>query len=202
MSSKTASKAASSKNQAKQPAKKTTPSVLSKSILPKSTVVTFENIKRNAANQRETIMQNNAQNAFQNVAQSAAENIEKANQQLTKSLEEAASFNSNNLDAAVQAANCVATGIKDVNQAVFGHIQQTVQSAITTGKAMMAVKSLKDLMDIQQQYIKTTFDSFMTEGTKISEIAVRCSNEAAEPINARVTDVVGKVSKAATKKAA
>jgi phasin family protein len=202
MSSKTASKAASSKNQAKQPVKKAAKAVLPKTNPLKTNIVTFENIKRNAAKQRETMMQNNAQNPFQNVAQNAAEQIEKANRQLTSSLEEAASFNRNNLDAAVQAANCVAEGIKDVNQAVFGHIQQSLQSAMTTGKAMMGVKSLKDLMELQQEYIKTTFDSFMSESTKISEIAVRCSNEAAQPINARVTEVVGKVSKAATKKAA
>lgn len=159
-----------------------------KAVLPRATAATFEKVKRNVANQRQ------AATLKERKMQNPSEQIEKMNRDLTTRIEEVANFNRNNLDAAVQAANCLAEGVKDVNQAIFNHIQQTLQMAMTTGKAMMGVKTLRDLMELQSEYVKSTFDTLMADTTKISEIAVRCSSEAVEPINARVTEVVEKVS--------
>ena len=190
----------SSKSSAKSSARKTI-----KSVLPVSNATanaaTFDKVKRNVANNvTETVVTKMAK-TMESKMQNAAEQIEKANRELATRVEEAASFNSNNLDAAVQAVNVVAEGIKDVNQTICNSIQQALQTAMSTGKAMMGVKNLRDLMEIQTNYIKSSFDTVMADTTKISEIAVRCSSQAAEPISARVTEVVEKVSKV-TKRAA
>ena len=194
----------SSKSLARSSARKTI-----KSVLPASSVTanaaTFDKVKRNVANNvSETVVTKIAKTmalTMESKMQNAAEQIEKANRELANRVEEAASFNSNNLDAAVQAVNVVAEGIKDVNQTICNSIQQSLQAAMSTGKAMMGVKNLRDLMEIQSQYIKATFDTVMADTTKISEIAVRCSSQAAEPISARVTEVVEKVSSRAKRAA-
>ncbi len=172
-----------------------------KSVLPATHAATFDKVKRNVANNVSETMVTKMAKTMETKMQNAAEQIEKANREIASRVEEAASFNSNNLDAAVQAVSVVAEGIKDVNQTVCNSIQQALQTAMSTGKAMMGVKSLRDLMEIQSEYIKATFDTLMADSTKISEIAVRCSSQAAEPINARVTEVVEKVSKSAKRAA-
>ncbi len=131
--------------------------------------------------------------------QNASDHMEKANKEFFNKVEEASSFSRNNLDAAVQAANIMADGMKDVSQAVFNHMQQSVQNAMATGKAMLAVKTMRELMDLQSEYVRSTMDTLMAESTKISEITVRCTSEAAEPINARVHEVVEKISDRARK---
>ncbi|MBY0428679.1 MAG: phasin family protein [Alphaproteobacteria bacterium] len=190
----------SSKSSAKSSAKKTI-----KSVLPATSAATFDKVKRNVANNvTETAVSGivtKMAKTMESKMQNAAEHIEKANRELSTRVEEAASFNSNNLDAAVQAVNVVAEGIKDVNQTICNSIQQALQTAMSTGKAMMGVKNLRDLMEIQTEYLKATFDTVMADTTKISEIAVRCSSQAAEPISARVTEVVEKVSKVAKRAA-
>ena len=180
-----------------------------KSVLPATHAATFDKVKHNVANSvTETPVSGIVTKMAKTMAltvetkmQNAAEHIEKANRELSSRVEEATSFTSNNLDAAVQAVNVVAEGIKDVNQTICNSIQQALQTAMSTGKAMMGVKSLRDVMQIQSEYIKTTFDTVMADTTKISEIAVRCSSQAAEPLNARVTEVVEKVSKVAKRAA-
>lgn len=133
--------------------------------------------------------------------QNPTEQIEKMNREMASRMEEFANFNRNNVDAALKASNVIAEGMKDMSQAMMANVQQSAQSAIATGKAMMGVKTLRELMEIQSEYIRSVFDSMMSEGTRLSEIAVRCSTEAAEPINARVTEVVEKISERARKAA-
>lgn len=160
-----------------------------KSVLPTATAETFAKVKRNAANQMENTMQN------------AAEHIEKTSKEFMSRMEEAATFNRSNMEAMVEAANVWAEGTKDISQALFTSLQQSLQQAMQTGKAMLGVKSLRDVVELQNEYVKSTLDSVMSESTRISEIAVRCTTEAAEPLNARVTEVVEKISERAKKAA-
>lgn len=139
---------------------------------------TLERMKQNVANQMENTMQN------------ASEQIEKVNREFISKFEEVAAFNRNNFEAYNQAANILAAGLKDLSQAVFTTMQSNLENTVTTSKAMMGVKTMRDLFELQSQYMKSCFDSAMSESTKLSEIAVRCTSEAAEPINNRVTAVV------------
>jgi phasin family protein len=153
-----------------------------KAVLPSSTAETFNKVKSNVANQMENTMQN------------AADQMEKANRQLMSGFEDVAAFNRNNIEAMMQASSVMAEGMKDLSQAMMAHMQQSMQSAVSTGKAMMGVKTMRELMDIQSEYVKMMMDSMMSDSTRISEIAVRVTTEAAEPLNARVNDVVEKIS--------
>lgn len=172
-----------------------------KSVLPTTGAVTFDKVKRNVANTVNQTLVTKLAQTMESKMQNAAEHIEKANEHISSQLHEVAHFNRDNLDAAVQAVTVVAQGLKDLNQTVFQSIQQALQTAMSTGKAMMGVKNLRDLMEVQSEYVKATFDTVMADSTKISEIAVRCGSQAAEPINARVTQVVEKVSNRAKRAA-
>ncbi|MBI3419668.1 MAG: phasin family protein [Proteobacteria bacterium] len=152
---------------------------------PSSPTDAFEKVRSNMAGHMESHMQ------------TAAENVEKASRDFMNRLEEAATFNRNHMEAVVQAGNIMAEGCKDVSQAVFNHIQSTMQNSMATGRAMLGVKTLRELMELQSNYMKGLFDSMMADSTKISEIAVRCTSEAAEPISASVTSVVEKIAERA-----
>lgn len=157
------------------------------STLPSFAALTMKNLKDNTANHVELTMQN------------AAEQMEKMNRECLSRLEEMSAFSRCNVDAAMQASQVIAEGMKDMSQAVFAHIQQAAQSTMNTGKAMMGVKTMRELMEIQTEYMKSMFDTMMADTTRLSEIAVRCSTDAVEPINARVTEVVEKISERARK---
>lgn len=158
-------------------------------VLPLAVAGAFESMKRNGAFSMENTMQN------------MTEQFEKMNRDCMSRLEEAAAFNRCNVDAALKASNAVAEGMKEMSEAVLSHVQQATQSAMAAGKAMMGVKTMRELMDIQAEYMRATLDAMMAEGTRISEITVRCTTEAAEPLNARMTDVVEKLSERARKAA-
>ena len=61
--------------------------------------------------------------------------------------------------------------------------------------AMRPGQSSREIVDLQSEYAKTSFDNIVSEGTKISEMTVKVANEALEPINARMNAAVEKMSK-------
>ncbi len=126
--------------------------------------------------------------------QNAAEQIEKTNREMLGHMEEAAGFHRNNADAFMQAGQVWSEGFKEIHQTMFSTMQSVMENAMSTGKAMMGVKNMRDLMELQSEYYKNLFDQMMSESTKVSEIAVRCSSDAAAPINDRVNQVVEKIS--------
>lgn len=162
-------------------------STKSKQALP--AIATFEKVKRGAANQMENHMQN------------MTEQFEKFSSECVNRFEDVAQFNQQNLHAVIESAQVVAEGVKDINQLMTAHISQNLQNALNTCRAMLGIKNVRDLAELQNDYIKTCFDSLMAESTKISEVAVRCSSEAAEPLNARITSTVEKISERARKAA-
>lgn len=121
--------------------------------------------------------------------------IEKTSQQLFKGYEELASFGKQNIDAVLQSQTIVAKGVEEMSKALFAFGQASLEVGVATGKAMLAVKNVRELVDLQTNFAKTSFDSLLAEGTKLSEIGVKVANEALEPINARVNATVEKLSK-------
>ena len=62
-------------------------------------------------------------------------------------------------------------------------------------QALLAARTLREAVDVQTDWAKTSFDKVVAESTKLSEISVKVANEAAEPINARFNAAIEKLLK-------
>jgi phasin family protein len=123
--------------------------------------------------------------------------VEKASAQTMKAYEDAAKFNKENLDAFVVASTTYAKGVESVSKSWAAFAQETFEASANVAKAMLGAKTLKEAVDLQADFAKTTFDKFVAEGTKVSEASIKVTNEALEPINARVNVAVEKMLKPA-----
>jgi len=127
----------------------------------------------------------------------AKEQVEKAQAQGTKALEDVTKFSKENLDALVSASTVYAKGFETFGKAWYAFSQETVEASAAVAKQLLGVKTLKEAVDLQTDFAKTTFDKFVAEGTKLSEMSIKVANEALEPINARVNVAVEKLLKPA-----
>lgn len=160
----------------------------------------FEDATAQAKATVETLVkagQDAAAKGYEQVVVAAKEQVEKANAQLLKGYEEYAAFGKQNVDAFVQSGSIVAKGMEEMSKAVFAFTQASLEAGVATGKAMLAVKTLRELVDLQAGFAKSSLDGFVAEGTKLSEMGVKVANQALEPINARVHAAVEKLAKPA-----
>jgi len=97
-----------------------------------------------------------------------------------------------NVDAVVKASKILSKGMEDLTRAWFNLAQASVEQSVAVSQAMLKAKSLKEVGELQNDLAKKSFDQFVAEGTKLSELSIKVANDAAEPLTARVNDVVAK----------
>ena len=137
------------------------------------------------------VVQKNLETAFS----MTREQFEKAGGSMFKGFDDVAAFGKDNIDAVVTAGNIATRGWQDLGAAWFAFAKGTVDNNVATMQAMMAVKSPRELVDIQSTYAKSTFDSLVAESSKLSEMGVKVTNETMAPLSARVNATVEKFSK-------
>lgn len=158
-------------------------------------VKTLEDVAAQAKETVEEMMkasQEQVTRQFEQTMTMTKDQVEKASQQILKSYDEMTAFNKQNVDAVIQSGTIVAKGVENLGKAVASFTQSSIEQSVATGKALLTVKSVRDLVDLQSAFAKSAFDTFMAESTRMSEMSVKVANEALAPINARVNATVEK----------
>jgi phasin family protein len=129
------------------------------------------------------------------VVDTAKDQFAKAAESQFKAADEVAAFGKSNLDAFIQAGSIFFHGFEELTRSFVGMTQAQVETGMSAAKAMIGAKTLTEFTDLQNSFSKTAFDSVVSEATHISEMAIKITNEAIEPISARVTATMEHMSK-------
>lgn len=147
----------------------------------------------------ETAMKASGEAVTQNMEQGLAlgrDQFEKAAGQMFKGWADMTDFAKGNVDAAFQASTAMTKGFEDVARAWATLGQASVEEGLKAAKSVMTAKSLNEVVDLQSNYARQTFDGFIAEGTKLSEMTMKAANEAISPLNDRVNATVETFAKA------
>lgn len=98
-----------------------------------------------------------------------------------------------NVEAMVQSSTIMAKGCEEISKNLWSWMQNSVEQSMVTGKQALAVKTLRELVDLQTNFARQVMDQSMNETTKITEISTRLTSQALEPINQRVSEFVEKI---------
>ena len=112
--------------------------------------------------------------------------VEKASAAFFKGYDEVATLNKQNVEAMVKAGDVLTKGCETVGKAYFDFAQASAEASVEATKAMMGAKTVKDFVDIQSDFARTSFDNFMAESSRLSEMTVKLANEAFAPLQAQV----------------
>tara|TARA_B100001123_G_C15184953_1_gene976902 strand:- start:12 stop:824 length:813 start_codon:yes stop_codon:yes gene_type:complete len=112
-------------------------------------------------------------------------------------LEDFQSMGKDNVDAMVQSSKILTKGMEDLTRAFFDLAQNSVEQSVAVSQAMLKAKTLKEVTDMQNDLVKKSFDQFVAEGTKLSELSVKVANDAAEPLTSRMNEVASRFSASA-----
>lgn len=119
----------------------------------------------------------------------------KAGADLFKNYEDILSFGKENVEAVIRSGTIFARGWQEASKTVFETGQETIEESVAVTKAVLGARSLKEVVDLQTGFVKSSFDKIVAEGGKISETGLKLAEEALEPINERVNVAVSKLMK-------
>jgi phasin family protein len=121
------------------------------------------------------------------------EGMEKA----MKTAEEIVSFNQGNLEALIKSGQIWAAGVQDLSKHIASTAQASFEESMSAFKAMTSVKSIKDAIDLQTSFARSTLEKTIAESSKLTDASLKLTEQTLAPITARVTLAVEKIGKAA-----
>ena len=86
----------------------------------------------------------------------------------------------------MESGTIFAKGFEDLFRTSMTLAQSSAEKQAQFVKEAMAVKSLNEFTDVQNKIAQASFDDFMANATKISELGTKLMTEASEPINTQV----------------
>ena len=112
-----------------------------------------------------------------------------------KNLDDLAAFNKGNLEAFVAASAAAAKGFETLGQEILAYNQKAMEASIATTKALLGCRTMQDLVETQSDLTRRSFEEWVAEGTRLSELTVKVANQTAEPISARLNEAVDRFMK-------
>jgi phasin family protein len=132
------------------------------------------------------------QRAKQMVEEATASTNEAVKEGFSRSMTAFAEMNSVSkqaFDAWVESATVASRGVEAINGQVMAYAKKSMESGVAAAKSLSGAKSLKEIVDIQTAYAKSSFDSYVSEMTKLSDFAQTVTKDAIKPLNERATAV-------------
>lgn len=105
---------------------------------------------------------------------------------MTRGYEQFAEFGTENFRAVFAAGSVLAKGMETLSEEVTTYTSDSFEAGMEAAKALGECKTFAEALDRQSAFARISFDKFVAETTKLSEISAKLAKDAVEPINARV----------------
>ena len=135
--------------------------------------------------------------AFEKMFTEAAGRSEDVAKRSRKAAEELADMTRGNVDAFVEASRIAANGTQSISQSVLAKSRDNVELAADTVRSMAEAKSPTELLQLQSEYARNTFDRFVEESSAMTESFVKLAGEAFQPISNRASANAEKINEIA-----
>lgn len=109
--------------------------------------------------------------------------------------EELAELGRENFAAVLRANAALAEGMETIGKEVMAYTRNSLETAAEAATALLAAKTLDDVVQLNSDYAKASFDRMIAESTKLSGMGVTLANEALAPIGDRVEATIHRLGK-------
>src|ERR1700740_188051 len=122
------------------------------------------------------------ENGMKNGGEALKTGFEKA----AKSYDHFLGYGKETVEAYTKAANVAAKGAETLHNEIFAYSKQSMEDTMAATKALLATKSVHEAFELQSDFAKTAFDTYVAQMTKLSEIMANTTKDSFAPIQGRV----------------
>lgn len=123
---------------------------------------------------------------IETVMKSGTEALKNGFEKAAKGYDRFFSYGKDTVEAYVKSANLAGKGVETLHNEFYSFSKQAIEEQIAATKALMASKSVHEAFELQTDFAKTAFDSYVGEMSKLGEIFTATAKEAIEPLQSRV----------------
>lgn len=123
--------------------------------------------------------------SYDQVVDAAKAQVQKSMPEAADRFDEFAAYQKDNLQAFFNASAIAAKGAETLGEEILAYNQAALDATLTSAKKLLEVKTAQQLVEVQSQLARDNFDRFVSETGKLSELAMKVTNEAFEPLQTR-----------------
>jgi phasin family protein len=123
-----------------------------------------------------------AEHAFFNGAEAIKTGFEKA----VKNYDTVLGYGKDTVEAYMKSATVAGKGVESINSEIYSYSKDAIEESIAAGKAILGSKSLHEAFELQTDYAKTAFESYIGELTRVSELVTSAAKDSFAPLQGRV----------------
>jgi hypothetical protein len=100
---------------------------------------------------------------------------------MLKNFDDVQKIGKDNMDVAMKSFGAVSKGFQAIAAEVADYSKKSFEQSTATLEKLMGAKSVDKAMEVQSDYIKTAYEGFVAEATKIGELYADIAKESYKP---------------------
>jgi phasin family protein len=120
------------------------------------------------------------------VAKNGTEAFKNGFEKAVKGYDQVLGFGKENVEAYLKAANAAGKGVETLQNEFYLFSKQSVEETLAVTKAVLSAKSVHEAFEIQSDFAKSAFETYVGQVNRVNEIFLSATKEALEPIQGRV----------------
>jgi len=98
--------------------------------------------------------------------------------------EDMQNFGKSSMETALTSFGAWTKGAQAIAAEVVDYSKKSAESSAVAWEKLMGAKSLEKALEVQSQYLRSSYEDFVAEATKLGELYVDLAKEAYKPIEA------------------
>ena len=122
-----------------------------------------------------------AETTFKTGAEAFKAGIEKA----VAGYDSVVGYGKDTAEAYMKSATIAGKGLESINSELYSYSKGAIEESIAAGKALLGSKSVHEAFELQTDFAKTAFESYVEELTKFNELVTATAKDSFAPIQGR-----------------
>jgi len=117
--------------------------------------------------------------------------VEEGVENMTKGIEDAATFGQDNVEAVVTSTKIANKAVESMGLEIAAYSKKAYQDSMAAAKELTGCKSVTEFVEKQTEFGKISIEGFVAEAAKLNEMYAAAAKEAFAPLTACFTAAAG-----------
>ena len=96
-------------------------------------------------------------------------------------------FGKSSVDMALTSLHAWTKGAQAIAAEVVDYSRKSAESSAAAWEKLMSAKSLEKALEVQSQYLRSSYEDFVAEATKLGELYIDLAKQAYKPVESTLT---------------
>lgn len=98
------------------------------------------------------------------------------------SADELSKYSKQNVDAAMASLGCISKGVQAIAAGAVDYSKRSMEQGTAALEKMLSARSVERAFEIQSDYVKTAYETFIAESNRVSELCADIVKEVYRPL--------------------